>query len=855
MILTYSYDQNKGGTAGRRYYDLDNQVKTTKNILESGKEMTIATLLSKSNYLQSVSFGPTNSLLDSYIAYLGVDKDKNLKINIVKDGIVINTTTLGSYELSWIAKNDVGQYYQMLNMFSITAGDYNKDGKDTIVVAYNHTHNVYLMEFSYDVNTKKLNKTYETDKLFNEQFLSSKTSNSNPYDLFEENHKDQYGSNKLSVELKTGDLNNDGYDDLVVLSYANFCDNYDNYDYRIFTPYLAVSIGNVKFKLDKNTGAYVNTQTLRTVLGAGFDLVDTNNDQKDEIIVAGGSTSYIVKNNKLSSFGKATKYGIAKFELDSKNNLNNTFFLESYDLDKYTSNNMSYTSDRVFSRTSVLGAHLQGANAPEQVFINGNIYTINGQKITKETNFTNLDKESNRSVGLYQAIKGNFNNDNDRKDSIRFVTILKESGEDDYNFYYTEVKYIDVDSISYTDSYKFIDNKGDNLDECLNGLIVSGDFNEDSLILQYNKKDYRYADMDILVMLQATPYFEDIEDYYNNFGGTTYSISREVNMSNSKGNSVAFGVSLYTSFSIGTPLVKSDISITEGYSLNWNKTFTTTHSYEIEESWTATTDDTVVIYYVPIISYYYNVYDVELNTWVPNGFVISMESNPVYEQKTVDQYNELVDSYNTQLKNSKPKEYDKLKLTEINLSKSYLGVSGNLHKYPKIGTNNVQTYGKTLNKASSSDSLASVTYSSGIEEGFSTEIAHGFNFGLSVGVSAGVASSGNSVAAGVETNLEYMNSKAHDESVKNTVEIEANVGNYKGTSMIADGYSKEQSEAYTFDWQLAKWDSNVKMNGEPIKVVGYAVQNITELPGKVQELTIKPDIDKTKNIVNPIELS
>ena len=132
----------------------------------------------------------------------------------------------------------------------------------------------------------------------------------------------------------------------------------------------------------------------------------------------------------------------------------------------------------------------------------------------------------------------------------------------------------------------------------------------------------------------------------------------------------------------------------------------------------------------------------------------------------------------------------------------------------------------------------SVEYSVSKSEGEQIEIAHGFSFELSVVGGFGIG--GASAKAGGYVSLDYMNghsvSKSHGEGTK----FGGKVMGLDGKDMQANGLDPN---AWSFNWQLATWDSNLKDNAENsrgyVPVIGYVLSSVKAPSMPVENLKVQ----------------
>lgn len=208
---------------------VDGSAWEKKTNVDYGQALDNIGALTTANYtfVQAVSFDPTDSGLDDHVAMIGVTKDssgnKTAGVWVYKPGDMASPVyTLGN--VSWMKDYNDKPGEETLasiasNFLSITAGDYDDDGKDTIVVyAALDGADFSLTELSVDSKETAITLTaLGTSK---DQLHPGYVANSTMGTPLC-NDSSYTGRSKLGCDLTSGDLNMDGIDDLAVISYVN----------------------------------------------------------------------------------------------------------------------------------------------------------------------------------------------------------------------------------------------------------------------------------------------------------------------------------------------------------------------------------------------------------------------------------------------------------------------------------------------------------------------------------------------------------------------------------------------------------------------------------------------------------
>ena len=236
--LFFMHNYN-GSSTVRTYDTLKSQLSNTGRVVESFQSVTDQTKNSTVqglSFSKAVSFDPTGSGRCDHVAVVGVSGGK-LNILFYDTGSKKWSNAFSLGEISWM--NDCSDYYQMQEFISVTAGDYDGDGKDTVVVyaAFSDGYGLYEVSMNpvgsspaavkknASVNRSALNPAYNTVSEIS-GFVSS---------------KDEDGRDRLVCVLATGDINGDGIDDLAALSHG--LGNRYYYDVNYVIPYLSVITG------------------------------------------------------------------------------------------------------------------------------------------------------------------------------------------------------------------------------------------------------------------------------------------------------------------------------------------------------------------------------------------------------------------------------------------------------------------------------------------------------------------------------------------------------------------------------------------------------------------------------------
>ena len=203
----------------------------------------------KLSFVEAVAFDPNGTGRKDHIAYIGFDSGSEKIVLHVQDAetgaIYADYEFPGTAE--WMKRSNP-QNWRAGNHFAITAGDYDGDGKESLVafVTANRAEDYGLYEISCSgsgsltVSQRGAGKNLLHWRYVNENH-GQEMANTGNFRLM------------LCCDLATGDFNGDGIDDLVAVSYINGADgeqdgNFDNLDCEYYLPMMAISYGGGKLQ-------------------------------------------------------------------------------------------------------------------------------------------------------------------------------------------------------------------------------------------------------------------------------------------------------------------------------------------------------------------------------------------------------------------------------------------------------------------------------------------------------------------------------------------------------------------------------------------------------------------------------
>lgn len=299
-----------------------------------------------------------------------------------------------------------------------------------------------------------------------------------------------------------------------------------------------------------------------------------------------------------------------------------------------------------------------GRGTVPYIVIRGQIFKYNSANGTldgADTSTQGLDKVLQDRTIINQPIVGNFDGNAAGREQILFTL---SSGDGDAvnigSYYY---KPSDYDASKATGSYQHT-GKGKNamddadgtsgagLRSCRWGMnawgiceiaLAAPDIDNDSLIADYTGKEYAFNDPQVLAVMEAPPYFEDIE--YNNAGETAISFSK--GSGSSSGTSTANRIGAYVSFeqdfSFGGVVDLGGFEFEAAFEAEWNnsieieKSFTMTNSFSTEQA-----ESAVVLICIPVTVYHYNTTSADGSK---STMDITVADAPIYKTIPLSEHN------------------------------------------------------------------------------------------------------------------------------------------------------------------------------------------------------------------------
>ena len=815
------------------------------------------TKLKKAYFVQAVAFDPTGSSRDDHIAFIGVYYEES-KVRCyvwVYDTVKRRWTSefnLGQFDdasCTWMEDKHITDY-EAVHFLSITAGDYDGDGRDTLVAfaSFNGTNGYSLLELEckypsftvgyYENNPKgtALRHDEYTDTLAKKNTTET----------------------RMACELDTGDLNGDGLDDLVALTYIG---NYNDTDLVLETyrPIVRYAYGEKgkgrltsRFSGEMDTWHWKEGYYWRSQVSPGMSVGDIDDDGKDEIVTAG--ILLLQKKKKLND-GTFISERIHKdfytkkifaciVGVDEEDNAVQKYW-DEMDANAWTTSGF-YTSEDIWNKMAVQCVAVNGAGNAKQVFIGGTLYMWNKSALQSvhtpeifRSSDDNLTSKVSTVMFIQSTAAGNFDGNDKGYEQVAFVVSNKTDSKRSYDYMYGVVggkdykdatgeakNYYSTAANQMNDDYAWPGRGKDNASgyiseyQGLNCIVVAADIDNDGVMARYKDKCLIYADPEVMCVLQAPPYFQKVKAYLTDSSSTSYKISNTYEFESSKSDSVSYGVGVVAGME--SPAIQMEV--TAGYALDWTSEFKEGLSKYIEVGWNAKGKDLVVVMRKPVISYSYQLQSKD-GSWGDECIVISAPYQPDYQQMSIEEYNQFAAYYNKTM-SKYTSDFHKLDT----LNNEWLGHEGDPRGYIKWTNSKFKTDSRykifqdtALSFGHNSESV-SWGQSTGYSVGVTESMSHGFTYDATIAMGPNVGAA--SVSVGLSTPLQYMSGHSTSQTQTQDKGIFCEIN-----ALEADTPEYLHPYDYNFSFKMARWPSGLKryVNGkaEDVPVYGYALSGVT----------------------------
>ena len=824
---------------------------------------------SNPNYklMQAVSFDPTGSGRRDHVAFVGVGQDKKGYMWVIDttkgtDSDRSPLVEIGNFSYMFDANAFEVPTYSNRSFLNIVAGDFDGDGKESIVVYTPESSNAggcQIQQWDYDGDN--LSPRGKSNSLLMGYY------NDHPWYDVERSEGNQ--RRKLGVSMAVGDFNGDCVDDLAVLSYCHRLPK-DEAQIDYYRPVVKIVYGTKGDTSSIVTKSAAQSEEFYTSkgrsggrdryefpVGASLTCGDFDGDGDVDLFLAGmlGQLGTWKKNNQQVNETIDMKAGY--LYIGKLSNSGNGFVKttnQTIESNGWTDGGY-HNADDVWQQLAVESVAIngKGRGAKELVFLSGTLYDASNNKpvaVYTGDYFKSADDGAGSTTRIsncdIQSIAvGNFDGNTAGREQVVFTIALKHATNNESHLltgYMRGIKYNDqkvngeikeygtaggYDCLVPTDSYV-----NTNAQNAVSFLVIPVDKNNDGVLAKYRGVTYAYTDPDVKAVLQAAPYFDEVMDAGNN--ETEYVLTESYELSDWDSDSVSFSIGYSTEFNF----LGGKASIETGYALDWTKSFERSLHEEWSQSFSAQAYNSVVVSRTPVFVYEYDIQNAD-GTWNDKTVMqTAIPQGPVYEQLSVDAYNKFATEYNKYMADRKDKPTCYL-LGQIDPAANWMdGNEGDPYRYNHDGwgTLNPDIQASAISKSEFAlgynGTLDKVAWTKENTTTKSVEMSHGFFFNSSIKWGSDKVG-----MHGVTTSLEYSDGKGNSTSKGTAVGASCTVTSLDKQSLVAEGIPAPVVDAYRFHWTLGQWQrhlSGAANNKTPF--IGYSVTNLSSPPRAIDNL-------------------
>lgn len=770
--------------------------------------------------IATVAFDPNGTGKDEYIANLVFDKSsERLRLYVTnKDRKVSNVVQIGDDDDSRYIKKL--KFYQTRAMLSLAAGDFDGDGKDTLMIYTPGNNKDTATVDSIKEYTFSGSKLTDNGRVINLGDVIDGGREALKAMLYHDGNGDNELRAHLSVDMEVGDVDMDGIDELAMTVNVNDLKESEyKLDGKTYTDfeksYLTVYDYNYDYKNDKGSWTQkLNKKLLNSNDGpsgrarfAGVTIGYVSNapsgSMPPEVVAVG---YYDKKDNYRDCEFDTSKLLAYSYQYSTKDNS----WTEKCKATEVVTNGFTNTGtkgDDVQNPIAVAAVAADGVNSQEYLFISGSMYkvgTVNGSQQLSILDGSNkghdrwLGGRLINNSGILDYAVGNFDGNKQGMEQVYYVEYRKQ---ETFDKQFLKIGQLYKGSAGSTfsrweDDWTYYDKSNCNL------AIATADVNNDAMLAKIKSVSTGYTDPKVMAILEASPHFAEVNDgdIGNSQTGIGYSKDNTVAVTASG----SFGFDIMAGFEYVAPLIETG----GGVEFNTSHTFTVgatkSTSKEITVEYSNDTNDNMVLMYATPMTYYE--YQVKYPDGTKKGnspkltssMTLAVPGSPSMNMVSVDTYNKAASAYED--------------MQQIG-SNLHLGTSGQPN-----------TYRSSLPSGSHSEQSGKVGHykDSGTQlQSFTTATSSGVNFEYSYEGSVQMYG----VVGGFKAGGGY-----HWGASAGTEKVNTNTITKLG-SVTGGGDSR-----YNFDWSFGTW--TVPFNGDEVPVLGYVVSNVTAPPSPAQDLSL-----------------
>lgn len=763
--------------------------------------------------IATVAFDPNGTGKDEYIANLVFDKSSaRLRLYVTnKDRRVSDVVQIGDGNDSEYIKKL--KFYQTRAMLSLAAGDFDGDGKDTLMIYTPGNNEKTDTLDSIKEYTFSGSKLTDKGRVINLGDVIDGGREALKAMLYHDGNGDNELRAHLSVDMEVGDVDMDGIDELAMTVNVNDLkeksyDGHTDYEKSYLTVYDYNNNKSWKQMMNKkllnsNDGASGRARFAGVTIGYVSD--KPSGSMPPEVVAVG----YYDKNGDYKDCDFDTSKLLA-YSYQYSTNTKDKSWTEKCKATEVVTNGFTNTGtkgDDVQNPIAVAAVAADGVNSQEYLFISGSMYkvgTVNGSQQLSILDGSNkghdrwLGGRLINNSGILDYAVGNFDGNKQGMEQVYYVEYRKQ---ETFDKQFLKIGQLYKGSAGSTfsrweDDWTYYDKGNCNL------ALTTADVNNDAMLAKIKSVSTGYTDPKVMAILEASPHFAEVNDGDIGNSQTGIGYSKDNTVAVTASGSIGFDI--MAGFEYVAPLIETG----GGVEFNTSHTFTVgatkSTSKEITVEYSNDTNDNMVLMYATPMTYYE--YQVKYPDGTKKGnspkltssMTLAVPGNPSMNMVSVDTYNKAASAYEG--------------MQQIG-SNLHLGTSGQPN-----------TYRSSLPSGSHSEQSGKVGHykDSGTQlQSFTTATSSGVNFEYSYEGSVQMYG----VVGGFKAGGGY-----HWGASAGTEKVNTNTITKLG-SVTGGGDSR-----YNFDWSFGTW--TVPFNGDEVPVLGYVVSNVTAPPSPAQDLSL-----------------